>query len=142
MPTEQDATEFVRLKFKSVFSGKIGLLKDYKVSINIDKTVAPVQLPVRRAPYHLRKAIESAEQVEQGIIEPVEGPIRWLVPLVPVAKNGDPTNLRLTTDSRVSNKAIIHEKRQMPTPNDVSAERIGMVQYTGYEQSVPSIRAG
>ena len=57
-----------------------------------DPSVAPVAQPLRRTPFHVRKDIEKKlkELQDLDIIEDVDGPTPWVLPLVAVPKsNGD-----------------------------------------------------
>jgi hypothetical protein len=57
---------------------------------------------------------------KQGIIEKVKGPAKWTSPLVAVPKpNGD---IRLCTDMRKANEAIVREKFPIPTVDDILHE--------------------
>jgi len=106
------APEHLSKRYESFFCGKIGKLKNYKVFLNVDKSVRPVQLPPRKPPYHVTQCIEKAlnTQIAEGVIKKAEGPINWLMPCVPVVKDADSMQIRLTTDSRTLNHAIIREK--------------------------------
>ena len=103
-----------------LFSGKLGCITDVKVKLDIDPNVRPLKQSLRPVAIHLRDAVEREllKQLQQGIIERVEvnsDPSTWITNLVPVIKdrvkhNADeaskPIEVRLTTDSRVQNKAI------------------------------------
>ena len=84
--------QYLLQKFPTVFSGKIGKLKDYQLQLNIDPTVQPVVQNSRPTPLHYRPKVEAKlKQLEdQDIIEHVTGPTPWVLPLVIVDKpNGD-----------------------------------------------------
>ena len=106
--------------FPSVFSGNIGKLKDFELSLHIDSSVKPVRQAHRSTPFHLRPLVEERinELLEQDIIEPVLGqPTPWLSHIVIVPK--DNGSIRLCTDSRQVNRAIQREKHQMPTLEEI-----------------------
>jgi len=104
----------------SLFSGKLGCITGVKIKLDIDPNVRPLKQSLRPVAIHLRDAVEREllKQLQQGIIERVEvnsDPSTWITNLVPVIKdrvkhNADeaskPIEVRLTTDSRVQNKAI------------------------------------
>ena len=62
-------------RFPTVFEG-VGKFKDVSVSIPVDKSVTPVVQPIRRVPFHLRKAVSNKvrELIDLDIIEPATGP--------------------------------------------------------------------
>ena len=104
----------------SVFSGKIGKLKDHQVKLHIDKNVTPVAQKERRIPFALRKKVsEEIERLQaEDIIEDVtKEPTPWLNPLVIIPK-GD-NSIRLCVDMRCANKAITRTRFPTPTVEDL-----------------------
>ncbi len=96
-------------KYPSLFSNKIGKLKNHMVKLHINRNVKPVRQKRRATPIHLRPGIEKAIQkmLENDIIEPVNGPTPWVSPIVPVVKdNGE---VRICTDAKILNTAILLE---------------------------------
>ena len=90
-PSER-STDFLAKKFPKLFSGKLGLIKDVKIKLEIDETVKPVRQAQRPIPFHLRDAVEREllRQEAAGIIERVtakHGPTTWVANLVMVAKD-------------------------------------------------------
>ncbi|KAK3741166.1 hypothetical protein QZH41_002990 [Actinostola sp. cb2023] len=75
-------------KYKEVFKD-VGKLKDYQLKLHIDPNVTPVAQQARRVPYSLKDKVQEKidELVELDIIEPVEGPIPWVSPVVVVPKS-------------------------------------------------------
>ena len=105
---------------KSLFSGKIGRLKDYQVKLHIDKNVAPVAQRERRIPYALRQKVKNElnKLEQQGIIEDVSGePTPWLNPLVVVPKGEN--EIRVCLDMRNANTAITRTRYPTPTIDDL-----------------------
>ncbi|XP_030750159.1 uncharacterized protein K02A2.6-like [Sitophilus oryzae] len=91
--------------------------KDVLIDIPIDKNIKPVCQPYRRIPIPLEAKVEKKinELIELDIIEPVNGPSRWVSPMVPILKqNGD---IRICIDMRRANTAIIRENHPLPTMN-------------------------
>jgi hypothetical protein len=125
-PEKQTTTspEITRLaeQYPNAFSGKIGLLKDYQVHLHIDNQVKPVYQKFRPVPIHLQEAVEKEIKLmlDQDIIEPAVGPTPWVSPIVPVPKTGKPGHVRICTDSRASNKAILPCRHVCPTLDDVA----------------------
>ena len=52
----------------------MGLLKNYKAKLHIDKEIAPVQQQIRRIPVHTRDkvTVETKRLIKLNIIEPVK----------------------------------------------------------------------
>ena len=74
-------------QYAEVFEG-VSKLKDYKVMLHIDESVAPVAQPAQLIPFHIRKQLEiELERLEkQDIIKKVDGPTPWISPLVIILK--------------------------------------------------------
>jgi hypothetical protein len=107
-----------RNRYPECFSG-VGKLKDFQVSLHIDSSVKPIAQPVRRMPFGHREPTRAKldELLSLDIIEKVEGPTRWLSPIVTVPKdNGD---VRLCIDMRQANKAIVRERHPIPTVKEL-----------------------
>ncbi|CAB3987669.1 Transposon Tf2-9 poly, partial [Paramuricea clavata] len=107
--------------YSGCFKG-IGKLKDRQLEVNLDPNVKPVAQRARNIPYGLQSKVEKKldELERQGIIEKVKGPAKWASPLVVVPKpNGD---IRLCTDMRRANEAIVREKFPIPTVDDILHE--------------------
>lgn len=107
-------------RYPSIFSGKIGLLKNYTAKLHIDKSVKPVQQRLRQVPFHLRPLVEKEIQtmLDNDIIEPVSGPTPWISPIVPVPKPGK-NEIRICTDAKLANKAILRSRHTFPTIEDL-----------------------
>ena len=105
--------------YEHIFHG-IGMLKDYQLKLHIDKSVAPVSQPARRAPFPLRHRLAQEIQLleDMGIIEDAKGPTPWVSPLVVFPKPKDPENLRICVDMRCPNVAIKRENHVTPTVDD------------------------
>ena len=114
-------------EFSMVFTEKVGVLKDYKVKLHIDRGVEPKQVPYRRAPYHLLEAIEKEldKLVENDIIEPVVKPPTWVSTMVAVPKAKKEGEVRITVDSRLANKAIKRIRYVTPTTEQIAYDMNG-----------------
>ncbi|XP_063626451.1 uncharacterized protein K02A2.6-like [Cydia splendana] len=98
------------------------------VEIPIDQNVQPVSQPYRRIPLPLEQKVENKIQdlLARDIIEEVNGPSRWVSPMVPIIKeNGD---LRLCVDMRRANTAILRENHPLPCMDKLLPE-IGKAKY-------------
>jgi hypothetical protein len=107
--------------YSGCFKG-IGKLKDGQLEVNLDPNVKPVAQRARNIPYGLQSKVEKKldELERQGIIEKVKGPAKWASPLVVVPKpNGD---IRMCTDMRKANEAIVRGKFPIPTVDDILHE--------------------
>lgn len=111
--------------YPKLFSGKIGTLNTHEVKLHIDKSVRPVKHKLRPIPVYMQEAVakELKNLREQGIIEPVNGPTEWLSSIVPVVKKAqtkeNPLEVRICTDGREANKAIMRERYQFPTLDEL-----------------------
>ena len=120
-PQSEDAfvTELAK-KYPSLFSNKIGKLKDHFVKLHIDNEIKPVRQKRRSTPIHLRAGIEKAlkQMLENDIIEPVNGPTPWVSPIVPVVKRDG--EIRVCTDAKILNTAIRREVHHTSTIEEVA----------------------
>ena len=105
------------------FSG-LGKLKDYKVSLHIDKSVKPKVDPPRAMPYHIRDRVSKiiSEMCENDVIEPhpTKEPAPWVSNAVIEPKNDG--SLRVTLDARNINKAIETSNLPIPRSEDIKAK--------------------
>jgi len=120
----------------------IGKLNNFQVTLHIDKSVKPVAQPHRRIPFHIRKKVEREIQseLEQDIIEPVQGPTEWVSPLVIAPKPNNPSEIRLCLDARQVNQAIKRTRYVTPTLDDIICDLNGATVFSkidlkaGYKQ--------
>ncbi len=113
-------------KYPNLFKG-IGKLKDIQVKIHIDESVQPVAQKPRRVPFHLRDKVEQEIErlLDEDIIEKVHGdPTPWVSPIV-VAPKKDSESVRVCVDMRKANQAIIRERHQMPTVEELTSDLNG-----------------
>ena len=117
-----DQAEFAKwqAEFPALFSGKIGCFNRHTVKLHIDSSVQPVAHKLRQVPIPLRAAVtrELANMLEQDIIEPALGPTPWVSAIVPVPKE-TPGEVRITSDGRAANKAIMRQRHICPTVDDL-----------------------
>ena len=104
--------------YKGIFEG-MGKLIGFQVKLHVDPEVPAVVQPVRRTPFSLREKVKEKieELVAMDIIEPVEGPTPWVSPVVVVLKQND--EICLCVDMRRANEAIIRERYQIPTVDEL-----------------------
>ena len=108
----------LKQQYPEAFEG-VGKLKNKQISLDIDPTVKPIAQPYRRIPFNLRGKIrdKTTELLDMGIIEPVEGPVPWVNPVVIVPKkNGE---ICLCVDMRQANQAIMRRRYPIPTVDEV-----------------------
>ena len=111
--------EQLSIKYADVFRG-IGKMKNVQVKLNIDKTVKPVIQQCRRIPIPLREKVERELQrlEDAGIIEKVDGPTKWISPIVIQPKKNS-QEIRICTDMREANKAIRRTRHVIPTVEEI-----------------------
>ena len=114
-----ERSDRVAEKYPECFQG-VGKLKDFQLSISIDKEVKPVVQPTRRIPFHLRDKVSAKlkELEDLDIIEKVDGPSSWVSPVVVVPKAGG-KDIRLCVDMRQANQAVRRERYPIPTVDEV-----------------------
>ena len=124
--TINNVSECIQAKFPEVFTG-IGKLKDTQIALHIDPTVTPVAQTFRRTPFQLRKKIEAKlqELKDNDIIEEATGPTPWISPIVAFPKPKALDELRLCVDMRAANEAIMRERHNTPTIDELIAELNG-----------------
>ena len=113
-------------KYPKLFEG-IGKLKDITIKLHIDESIPPVAQKNRRTPFHLRDNVEQEIQnlLDQDIIEKVSGePTPWVSPIVAVPRK-DTDVVRICVDMREANKAILRERHQMPTVEELTSDLNG-----------------
>ncbi|XP_062533293.1 uncharacterized protein K02A2.6-like isoform X1 [Armigeres subalbatus] len=98
---------------------KLGTIKDIVIDIPIKSDAVPVVQPYRRIPVALEKMVDKKldELLDQGIIEPVNEPAKWISPVVVVPK-GDDGDVRICVDMRRANEAVERENHPLPTFED------------------------
>ncbi|XP_053617728.1 uncharacterized protein K02A2.6-like [Plodia interpunctella] len=103
-------------------------IKDVLIEIPIDDTIKPVSQPYRRIPIPLEEKVEKKiqELLTRDIIEEVQGPSKWISPMVPILKgSGD---IRLCVDMRRANAAIMRENHPLPCM-DHFLPKVGKARY-------------
>ena len=121
--------EKLREMYRQMFSG-LGKLKNYQLELKIDESVTPVAQPIRLIPFSRREKVEEKlrELEDMDVIEKVDGPTKWMNPLVTVENpNGD---IRVCLDMREANKAIVRERQPIPTVEETVQEMGGMKVFT------------
>ena len=129
-------------EYDCLFHG-IGKDKHAKVKIPVDESVTPVAQVNCRIPYHYQdKLKEQLQKLQQaGVVEPVpdDEPTTWISPLVIQPKKAV-GEIRICVDMRKGNKAMLCEKREFPTVEDIPQELNGAVKFSkldlnhGYHQ--------
>ena len=113
-------------RYPYLFKG-IGKLKNTQVKIHIDESVKPVAQKPRRVPFPLGDQVEQEidRLLEEDIIEKVQGdPTPWVSPIVVVPKK-DSKSVRVCVDMRKANQAIVRERHQMPTVEELTSDLNG-----------------
>jgi hypothetical protein len=105
-------------RYADVFDGQLGTLAG-ELHLDIDNSVRPVQLPVRRVPVAVKdQLLDELERLEKkGVIERVDEPTDWVSALVVVKKpNG---KLRICIDPKPLNMALKRCHYPMATIDDL-----------------------
>ena len=107
-------------EFDDVFQGE-GLLQE-KLHLEVDNTVDPVVLPVRKVPFALKEPLkrEIDRLVAKGILVPVEVPTDWVSSMVVASKRNG--KIRLCIDPKPLNKALKRNRYPLPTIDDLLAK--------------------
>lgn len=122
---EELSYKSLKAQFPELFSGKMGKITGVQLKLEIDKSVRPVKQKLRPIAFHLRDLVEKElkQQVEEDILERLDensGPTEWISNLVVVPKSTFPElKIRLTSDSRAVNKAILRTRFPTKTIDDV-----------------------
>jgi hypothetical protein len=113
-------------QYPNLFNG-VGKMKNVQIRIHVDDSVKPVQTQHRRIPFHVRSAVEAEIQrmLKDGIIEQVEGPTTWISPIVVVPKSSDYSKIRICLSACAVNRAILREKCNTPTFDDLLVDLNG-----------------
>ncbi len=99
---------------KYPFTDKIGTIKNQKVKLHIDRNIIPKKEKLRHIQFHLRQQIEFeiSKLIEDDIIEPVNGLTTWISQIVHVLKRNGNNEIRICTDARNENKAILRQRHK------------------------------
>lgn len=122
---EELSYKSLKSQYPELFSGKMGKITGVQLKLEIDKSVRPVKQKLRPIAFHLRDLVEKELklQVEEDILERLDensGPTEWISNLVIVPKSTFPElKIRLTSDSRAVNKAILRTRFPTKTIDDV-----------------------
>ena len=116
-------------------------LKDFELTLHIDKSVQTLVQPSRKTPHNLRQNLleKLIELEENDIIEKVEGPTTCVSPLVIVPKHDG--NIPTIADMKFANRAIKRERYPIPTVEEIAEEMSGACHSSkldlrsGYHQS-------
>ena len=120
--SENSFIDGLKKQYPSLFTGKVGKLKDFKVTLHVDPNVKPIRQRRRPVSLHLREKVKNAIQKMLGndVIEAVNGPTPWVSPIVPVIKENG--TVRVCTDARLLNTAITREVHTSPTIDELAVE--------------------
>ncbi len=110
--------EFIQVAPK-VFEDRVGNMKDKVVKLTEIDGVEPIKQPLRPIPIHQQEPVsnENVDMINNRVIEPVPGPVKWISPIVVVPKaNG---KIRICLDAKMVNKAKDRERHQSPTIDNI-----------------------
>jgi transposase InsO family protein len=109
-------------KFAELFGGKLGTWPNEKISVQLKENVVPYYCakPMRIPHIHLETARQEIQRlVKIGVVEPVDGMTagEWCAPSFIIPKKEG--TVRLITDFRQLNKAIVRKPWPMPHISDL-----------------------
>ena len=112
--------EYVKQHFSTVFEGEVCF--EDELHLEVDESVAPVKMPVRRVPVGLKgKLKDELKKMEKaGIISRVNSPTDWVSSLVIVKKPSG--KLRICIDPKTLNKALKRSHYPLPVIEDLLPE--------------------
>jgi ribosomal protein S14 len=90
-----------------------------EVHLDIDPSVRPVQMPLRRLPEPIKEKVrlELEQMCRDGVIEPVHEPSAWISALLVVTWTDG--CIRLCLDPKPLNKALLRSHYRMQTIDDI-----------------------
>lgn len=112
-PSQQDIVS----EFQDIFSGE-GKLEG-KLHLELDRTVPPVALPVRKVPFAIQEPLkhELDRLVKTGILVPVDVPTDWISSMVVIKKSNG--KIRLCIDPKPLNQALKRNHYPLPVIDDL-----------------------
>ena len=107
-------------QYTDVFTGE-GRLED-SLHLEIDPSVAPVQLPTRKVPLALKEKLrDELDRLDRlNVIAQVDVPTDWISAIVVSTKRNG--NVRLCVDPKPLNKALKRNHYPLPTVDDILPE--------------------
>jgi len=118
MPNGRITEAAVFARYADLFDGSLGHLEG-DVHLEIDSTVPPVQLPLRRIPIAMRDRVEAElrKMTDEGILAPITDATDWVSALLIVTKPSG--GIRVCIDPSRLNIALKRSTYYMPTIDDV-----------------------
>ena len=134
----ESSFEDPRVSHPELFTGKVGRLNNFKVHLEIDPNIKPVQQYAYKMPYNLHDlTLAKLNKLEEmGVIskhKQEDGFYSWLSPLHPVEKlneRGEIVDVRLTANNIQLNKAIIRQRKHIPSLPELQYDLNGMKWFT------------
>jgi len=142
--------EELEKKYPSIFEDRIGCMKDVEVKLETDPNVKPTQERPRPIPAHMIPGTKERldEMIKFDLIEavPAGAKCSWISPMHPVEKSNGPhkpkepkpkgsanqmranvekNRIRITSDNKRLNKAIIRMRRPMPSVSQLQFDLAG-----------------
>ena len=107
----------ITVKYKDIFVGE-GKFEG-KLHLEVDETVTPVKLPVRKVPIAVKDKLKNElERLQKlGVIQRVTYPTEWISSMVVVNKANN--KLRLCIDPKPLNKVLLRNNYPTPTIDDL-----------------------
>lgn len=112
--------EHLTEKYKDVFTGTGSL--EGTLHLDVDETIVPVKLPVRKPPLAIREKYQAElnRLQEAGILEPVDEPTDWVSAAVIATKSNG--QMRVCIDPKPLNQALKRSHYPLNTIEDIMPE--------------------
>jgi hypothetical protein len=123
----KDGYQAVISKYSTIFTDKLGKLKDFKIKFHINDNIKPFFEKPRRHPIHLKEKLEAKliQMEKDGIIEDAKGPTPWVSELIAVPKPNQPDKIRKVMGARAVNCAIERERHNTPILDELVVDLDG-----------------
>lgn len=125
------------VKCRSNVFGDLGEFKCDPVQIRIRRDAEPYSVnTARRIPIPLlpRVKAELDRMLKLNVIQKVTEPTEWCAPMVPVVKKGN-RGIRICVDLKKLNKAVIRERYQLPTLDEILPKLKGAKVFSSLDAS-------
>ena len=110
-------------RYPTVFSGKLGKLKNFEVKLDIEESVKPTVCKRYPLPFQVSAEVEKIVQqgVADDVFEKASGPTTWLLNPFLVKKSDGRS--RFVVDASPTNKAVRRTRYPLPTIKELSADQ-------------------
>ena len=114
--------ERLKRKYPTVFSSQLGRLKNVKVKLDIDSSVAPKFCKARSLPFAYKSRVEAQldADIKSGVLVPIRDS-RWAAPIVPVVRADG--KIRVCANFKLTaNRAVRLDRYPLPRVEEMLAK--------------------